>query len=115
MALAKQAKVLSKAQVDALLDHAQRSRNAARNTLIILLSVKAGMRAIEIAALQWSMVVNADGRIGDEIALTNAARRISSVGGALRDVQALAGHASLTTQRYIEVSAEAKKRVMELV
>ena len=35
---------------------------------------------------------------------------------AVRDVQLLAGHSALsTTQRYIEVSAEAKRRVVELV
>ena len=48
--------------------------------------------------------------------ITNAARRISTVGGSLRDVQSLAGHSSLTTtQRYIEVNAEAKRKVVELV
>ena len=48
--------------------------------------------------------------------ITNAARRISTVGGSLRDVQSLAGHSSLsTTQRYIEVNAEAKRRVVELI
>lgn len=48
--------------------------------------------------------------------ITNAARRISTVGGSLRDVQALAGHSSLaTTQRYIEINAEAKRKVVELV
>jgi len=35
--------------------------------------------------------------------ITNAAKKISSVGGSLRDVQMLAGHSSLAvTQRYIE-------------
>jgi integrase/recombinase XerD len=47
--------------------------------------------------------------------ITNAARKISTVGGSLRDVQALAGHSSLqTTQRYIEGDSEARKRVVEL-
>ena len=37
------------------------------------------------------------------------------VGGSLRDVQLLAGHSALgTTQRYIEGSEEAKRRVVEL-
>jgi integrase len=48
--------------------------------------------------------------------ITNAARKISTVGGSLRDVQHLAGHSSLqTTQRYIEGDSEARKRVVELV
>ena len=47
---------------------------------------------------------------------TNAARKISSVGGSLRDVQALAGHSSLAvTQRYIEGDGEARAKVVELV
>jgi integrase/recombinase XerD len=48
--------------------------------------------------------------------ITNAARRISMVGGSLRDVQALAGHSSLsTTQRYIEINADAKRKVVEFL
>jgi len=45
--------------------------------------------------------------------LTTAAQKISLVGGSLRDVQALAGHKSLqTTQRYIEVTVEAQRKVI---
>jgi integrase len=41
--------------------------------------------------------------------MTRAARRVSQVGGSLRDVQALAGHTSLAmTQRDIEGDTEAK-------
>jgi integrase len=48
--------------------------------------------------------------------ITNAARKISTVGGSLRDVQMLAGQRALgTTQRYIEADVEAQKRVVELV
>jgi integrase/recombinase XerD len=42
------------------------------------------------------------------------ARRIVTVGGSLKDVQELAGHASLsTTQRYIESNGDAKRRAVE--
>lgn len=48
--------------------------------------------------------------------ITNAARSISTVGGSLRDVQILAGHASLqTTQRYIEASEDAMRKVVEII
>lgn len=48
--------------------------------------------------------------------VTNAARRIIEVGGSLRDVQQLAGHASLQmTQSYIEGNSEAKRKVVELI
>ena len=48
--------------------------------------------------------------------ITNAARKISSVGGSLRDVQMLAGHSSLSvTQRYIEGDGEARLKIVELI
>jgi integrase len=48
--------------------------------------------------------------------ITNAARKISTVGGSLRDVQVLAGHTNLrTTQRYIDANPEAQVRIVELV
>lgn len=48
--------------------------------------------------------------------ITNAARKISSVGGSIRDVQMLARHSSLQmTQRYIEADVEAQKKVVQLV
>jgi integrase len=195
MALGKQAKILNRAQTEAVLAYLEKTRHPARNRLIFLLSIRAGLRAKEIAAVTWSMVLDSDGGIAADIALrdeaskgssgriipiskelrtalevfkvectrampgerivqterskatsaqvivnlfkvwyarlgfegcsshsgrrtfiTNAARRISTVGGSLRDVQVLAGHSALsTTQRYIEISAEAKRKVVELV
>ena len=48
--------------------------------------------------------------------VTALAKRIVSAGGSLRDVQQLAGHVSLaTTQRYIEGSSEAKRKVIDLL
>ena len=195
MPLGKQAKVLTKSQVDALLAYVSTKRHPIRNRVILLLSFRAGLRAKEIANLTWGMVSNVDGSLAYEIALedvasksksgrriplakelkhalaelrasspfavpkdyviqteragattpqviinlfaswyralgfvgcsshsgrrtfiTNAARRISTVGGSLRDVQALAGHSSLsTTQRYIEYSPLAARKVVDLV
>ena len=199
MSLRKQAKTLNKKQIDQLLWYVGTLRHAKRNELIILLSVRAGLRATEIAGLKWAMLTDADGEIGDSIRLTdvaskgrsgriiptntqlrlklqdwlqeaakqrgfdiasshvittersartqaqaivnmfaawyadvglvgcsshsgrrtfitNAARKISSVGGSLRDVQALAGHSSLAVaQRYIEGSEDARMKVVELV
>jgi len=48
--------------------------------------------------------------------ITSAARKISTVGGSLRDIQMLAGHSNLaTTQRYIESNVEAQQRIVQLV
>ena len=50
---------------------------------------------------------------GRRTAITRWSRKISSVGGSLRDVQSLARHSSLQmTQKYIEVSEDACRRVV---
>ena len=78
MGIGKQAKVLNQKQVDAVLHHIGRSRNGLRNQVIFLLSVRAGLRAKEIAALRWSMVLDASGSVGDAIHLTNEASKGNS-------------------------------------
>jgi integrase/recombinase XerD len=48
--------------------------------------------------------------------ITRAAKLIPLAGGSLRDVQEIAGHASLaTTQRYIQGSTDAKRKLMDLI
>jgi integrase/recombinase XerD len=48
--------------------------------------------------------------------ITRAARKVSEAGGSLRDVQQLAGHASLAiTQSYIEGDTEAKRKLIALI
>lgn len=50
---------------------------------------------------------------GRRTAITRWARNIAAAGGSLRDVQSLARHSSLQmTQRYIEVSEDAMKKVV---
>ena len=196
MSLGKQAKTLSKGQIDAVLGYLTKTRHPIRNRVIFLLSIRAGLRAKEVANLKWSMVTDPEGSLDTAIRLenaaskgrrggrvipmstdlrealrallddregaalsdyivrtertprttpqvivnlfsrwygelrfngcsshsgrrtfiTNAARKISSVGGSLRDVQMLAGHSNLaTTQRYIEANGIAQQRVVELI
>ena len=197
MTLGKQAKILTDKQVRAVLAELDARRYPLRDHVMFLLSIKAGMRAVEIASITWGMVTDAEGEIGDVIALQNraskgkgggrvipmhsdlkaalvalhrergvkaysdwpvihserdrglsagavavwfhrlytglgmigcsshsgrrsfvtrAARRISEVGGSLRDVQMLAGHASLsTTARYIEHDSDAQRKVVALI
>ncbi len=65
----KQAKTLSTDHIDDLLFFAERSRHPLRNRLIVLLSVRAGLRAAEIAKLTWNMVLGPSGEVGVAIEL----------------------------------------------
>jgi integrase/recombinase XerD len=48
--------------------------------------------------------------------ITNTARKVSTVGGSLRDIQYLAGHSSLqTTERYIDHDSESQRKVVDLI
>jgi integrase/recombinase XerD len=69
MSLGKQAKILSKAQIDAVLGYLTSARYPERDRVIFLLSVKAGLRAKEIVCLKWSMITDAEGRVngGDKM------------------------------------------------
>jgi integrase/recombinase XerD len=68
---------------------------------------------------RWYQHIGFDGcssHSGRRTFITNSARKISTVGGSLRDVQMLAGHTNLrTTQRYIEPNPEAQIKIVELV
>ena len=75
MGIGKQAKVLSRQQIEAVSDQIGKRRHGLRNQVIFLLSVRAGLRAKEIASLKWAMVVDADGEIGATINLTNDASK----------------------------------------
>lgn len=68
----KQAKTLTEKQVRRVLAYVgDESRYPHRDRVMILLSVKAGLRAAEIAGLSWSMVTDSDGNVGDHIALAD--------------------------------------------
>lgn len=78
MALGKQAKVLTKQQIDLVYSFLSMTQDVDRNRLIFLLSTKAGLRAKEIADLRWSMVLDADGNVVDQLSLENSASKGSS-------------------------------------
>lgn len=71
----RQAKMLSEAQIRAALGQVEHSRYRDRDRVMVLLSVKAGLRAKEIASLTWAMVTDAEGAIGDAIHLPNSASK----------------------------------------
>lgn len=194
-----QAKILSPQQQATVIAFLEtNSRYPIRDICIYLFTVKAGLRANEVALLEWAMVFDLDRKIGDYVNLpahitkgrtksrkipmhkllkewlvehfefngpningyheriflsergfsfdsrkmtsffwrlykrlgfykcsshsgrrtfiTNAARQITRAGGSLRDVQDLVGHKSLaTTQLYIEVNEDAKRKVVDLI
>ena len=48
--------------------------------------------------------------------ITETSKKISLVGGSLRDIQMMVGHKSLqTTQRYIESDSESQRKVVDLI
>jgi integrase len=71
----RQAKILSPHDLQDLLVFAGSTRNPLRNRLIVLLSIKAGLRAGEIAQLTWDMVTDAAGRISGLIELRDGAAK----------------------------------------
>ncbi|MGE0752386.1 MAG: tyrosine-type recombinase/integrase [Variibacter sp.] len=71
----KRAKILSDGEIDALRVYAWNSRHPLRNDVMVLLSVKAGLRAKEIAALTWRMVLGAGGEVATAIELSDTATK----------------------------------------
>ena len=80
MSLGKQAKTLSKHQQAVLLLYLETTRHPQRNKVILLLSLRAGLRAKEIAAITWSMITDAEGSVTDAINLQNVASKGRSGG-----------------------------------
>lgn len=78
--LGRQAKTLNSAQVRTTLAFLGTTQQPVRNRVIFLLSLKAGLRAKEIASITWSMVCDAEGNISDTIRLTDHASKGQSGG-----------------------------------
>ena len=69
---------MSDDNIEDLLLYAAQTRYPRRNRVIALLSVKAGLRAGEIAKLTWEMVIAPDGTINTVIELRNHAAKKGS-------------------------------------
>ena len=63
------------ADVGDMLVFASCTRHPLRNTVMVLLSAKAGLRAGEIANLTWDMVVDATGQVSSLIELADSAAK----------------------------------------
>src|SRR6202021_332343 len=75
MGQGKQAKVLTETQIKAVLAAVDGRRYPKRDRVMMLLSIRAGLRAKEIAMARWSMATNAEGNIGDALHLPNKASK----------------------------------------
>jgi len=64
-----QAKTLTAADIQQLLNYINTRKYAARNKSMMLLTHWAGLRIGEVACLRWSDVTNSDGQVKDEIRL----------------------------------------------
>ena len=94
-------------------DRVFRARHAKPGAPMTANGVAAWFRDLYVRRLGWTKCSSHSGR---RTYATTAAKNATSVGGSLRDVQDLLGHASLnTTQRYLEPSSDAKRRIAELV
>ena len=71
--LGKQAKILTTAQAKLVLAYLSQTRHPARNKVIFLLSLRAGLRAKEIASITWSMVLDAEGILSNVIRIEDSA------------------------------------------
>ena len=94
------AKIVEARDLKQLLSHISERRHYQRDTVIILLSFKAGLRACEIAGLDWAMVTTSAGVIADSISVAASiakngrARRIPihpQLGSSLRTIWKASG------------------------
>lgn len=77
----RQAKLLSETVIRRALRQVSKRPTAARDRVMLLFSVRAGLRACEIAGLEWAMVTDPRGRIGKVIEVRD---RIAKKGGGRR-------------------------------
>ena len=71
----KQAKIVSPTQERAILGYLVTTRYPARDHVMFLLSMKAGLRAKEMASLTWAMVTDATGQVAEVLHVPNRASK----------------------------------------
>jgi len=74
----RQAKILSKAQINTALLSIEMTRNPFRDRVLFLLSLKAGLRACECANVRWGMIMDAEGNVSNVLALEDVAAKKNS-------------------------------------
>ena len=71
----KQAKMVSPTQERTMLGYLVTIRSLARDRVMFLLSMKAGLRAKEMASLTWAMVTDAQGQVAEVLHVPNRASK----------------------------------------
>jgi integrase/recombinase XerC len=71
----KQAKIVSPTQERAILGYLATTRYPVRDRVMFLLSMKAGLRAKEMASLTWAMVTDAAGQVAEVLHVPNRASK----------------------------------------
>src|SRR6266699_2874393 len=71
----KQAKIVSPTQERAILGYLETTRYPARDRVLFLLSMKAGLRAKDMASLAWAMVTDAQGQVAEVLHMPNRASK----------------------------------------
>ena len=69
----KQAKIVSPTQERAMLGSLVTTRSPARDRVMVLVSMKAGLRATAMASLTWTMVTDAAGQVAEVMPVPNHA------------------------------------------
>ena len=67
--LGKQSKILSDKQIKHMLNFLSMTRMSTRNQVIFLLSCKGGLRSKEISQVEWNMILDPEGNMGETINL----------------------------------------------
>ena len=82
-------------------------------------SIKTSPQSIVNLFQRWYRDMNFIGcssHSGRRTFITNLSKKLSIVGGTLRDVQGLVGHKNLqTTQRYIEIDTDCQRQLVNLI
>lgn len=112
--LGKQAKTLAPASFERVLSRVKLGAFPERDLVVVLLSVRAGLRACEIANLTWGMVLDPKGRVAETmdirsvIAKKQSGRRVPThpeLRAALNALRKISGADDLRSDRTVILSA----------
>ena len=105
-----------------LLDHHKQFRSFDINTSFVVRTERSPFTTSQTIVNMFQKwyrtlgLVGCSSHSGRRTFITETSKKISLVGGSLRDIQMMVGHSSLqTTQRYIESDSESHRKVVDLL